>query len=358
MTPPPPPPNNRRPSKPGGKKAGAKPAGNRPQGPRARPGQPDAPETPDPTINRDELRERMKAAIHRTPKNQRPDAARPEQDRPGADFAPRPGPRPGKRPPLRIQTTTLWEYPSQHYDSQETGRAVGLTKATMQGDKDYAGATPSWVIWQLLQRYTRKGDRVLDPMCGSGTTLDVCTDLARKGVGFDLAPSRPDIAQADARELPVHDESIDFVFLDPPYSTHIDYSDDPRCIGKLDAGELPEGVRTRGPDEPPPQAGQAYYEAMEEVLAECHRALKPSRYLGLYVSDSFRKEKGRKGGLFMPIGFELFAIMRDYFRPVDIIAVVRHNQKLARGNWHKAAEEQNFFLRGFNYLFIMKKEDR
>jgi hypothetical protein len=26
------------------------------------------------------------------------------------------------------------------------------------------------------------------------------------------------------------------------------------------------------------------------------------------------------------------------------------------GNYHRAAEEGNFFLRGFNYLFIMKKE--
>jgi adenine-specific DNA-methyltransferase len=263
------------------------------------------------------------------------------------------GVRPGKRPPLRVFTTTLWEYPSQHYDSATSGGVVG---STMQGDKDYTGATPSWVIWQLLERYTRKGDRVLDPMCGSGTTIDVATDLGRVGMGFDLQPTRPEITRADARELPVENESVDFVFVDPPYSTHIDYSDDPRCIGKLDAGEQPTGGRTRGRDEPPVPMGQAYYEAMEEVIGECHRVLKNRRYFGLYVSDSFRKTKGVKGGTFMPIGFELFSIMRDYFKPVDIVAVVRHNAKLQRGNWHKAAEEQNFFLRGFNYLFVMKKE--
>ncbi|MEM1185062.1 MAG: DNA methyltransferase [Planctomycetota bacterium] len=268
----------------------------------------------------------------------------------------RPGPpvRPGKRPPLRVMTTTLWEYPSQHYDSES---GSGLVGSTMQGDKDYTGATPSWVIWQLLQRYTRKGDRVLDPMCGSGTTIDVANDLGRIGIGFDLAPSREDIEHADARELPQADGSVDFVFVDPPYSTHIDYSDDPRCIGKLDASEVVRSGQKRGPDEPPALMGEAYYEAMEEVIAECHRVLKNRRYFGLYVSDSFKKTKGKKGGTFMPIGFELFGIMRDYFKPVDMISVVRHNAKLQRGNWHKAAEEQNFFLRGFNYLFIMKKED-
>lgn len=270
--------------------------------------------------------------------------------RTGGESRGKPGPRfvrPGKRPPLRVFTTTLWEYPSQHYDSVKSGRAVGETPRTMQGDKEYAGATPSWVIWQLLTRYTRENDLVLDPMCGSGTMLDVCADLGRRGAGFDLAPSREDIQQADARKLPLGDASVDFVFVDPPYSTHIDYSDDPRCIGKLDAA--PDGE----------DGGRAYYQSMKQVIREIYRVLKPRRYMALYVSDSWRKRKGAPGegaGVFMPIGFELFSIMREAgFKPIDIVSVVRFNQKLARGNWHKAAEEGNFFLRGFNYLFIMKK---
>ncbi len=218
----------------------------------------------------------------------------------------------------------------------------------MQGDREYAGATPSWVIWQLLQRYTREGDVVVDPMCGSGTTLDVCADLKRNGIGFDLAPKREEIKQADARKLPLADGSADFVFVDPPYSTHVEYSDDPRCIGKLDASGI--------------DGGESYYKAMGGVIREIDRVLKPKRYVGLYVSDSWRKrERGDPGsgtGVFMPIGFELFSIMRDRagWKPVDIISVVRQNAKLDKGNWHKAAEEGNYFMRGFNYLFVMKKE--
>jgi DNA modification methylase len=233
------------------------------------------------------------------------------------------------KPPLSLMSTTLWEYPSQDYGREP------------HGDKDYVGATPAWVIWQLLQRYTRENDHVVDPFCGSGTTLDVARELKRAAVGFDLVPRREDIKQADARKLPLANASADFVFMDPPYSTHVDYSDDPRCIGKLDANPTLTDQRGQNP----------YYAAMAQVFAETNRILRDRRYLAVYVSDSFKK-----GQPFMPLGFELFSLLRQHFKPVDIIAVVRHNRTMKRNHWHTAAIEGNFFLRGFNYLLIFKKE--
>lgn len=232
------------------------------------------------------------------------------------------------KPPVTLQTTTLWEYPSQDY-----GRDP-------HGDKDYVGATPAWIIWNLLQRYTREKDIILDPMCGSGTMLDVARELGRNGVGFDLVPRRNDIKQADSRQIPLATESVDFVFVDPPYSTHVDYSDDPRCIGKLDASDAAMGKGNTN----------AYYTAIRQVFIECTRVLKKRRYMAVYVSDSFKK-----GRPFMPIGFDLFNLLRPLADPVDIIAVVRHNNKLGRSHWHSAAVEGNYYLRGFNYLMIFKK---
>lgn len=225
------------------------------------------------------------------------------------------------KPELEVQSTTLWEYPSQHYGGD------------VQGDQAYPGATPSHVIWNLVKRYTREGDLVVDPMCGSGTTLDVCRDLGRRVLGYDIEPYRSDVLRADARHLPLEDAKADFVFVDPPYSTHIRYSDNPDCIGKLDA-------RT-----------QEYYAAMEQVICEIHRILKDQRCMALYCCDSFRKKKP-----FSPIGFRLFAILERYFKPLDIIAVVRHNKTLLRRHYHTEAVKGNYFLRGFNYLFVMKKD--
>lgn len=227
-----------------------------------------------------------------------------------------------RRPPLRLQVTTLWDYPSQDYGQGQ------------QGIPGYKGATPSYIIWNLLQRYTQEKDLVVDPFAGSGTTLDVARDLNRRALGYDVHPARKDIFRVDARRLPPElTGKVDFVFMDPPYSTHLDYGPDPRDIGKLDA------------------AGGAYHRAMEQVFAEAHRILKPGRKMALYVCDSYVHGKA-----FHALGFELFARLQKHFAPVDIIAVVRHNKTLEMGNYRKAAEEQNFFLRGFNYLFVMRKD--
>lgn len=205
----------------------------------------------------------------------------------------------------------------------------------MQGDQRYVGATPSYIIWNLIQRYTQPNDLVVDPFCGSGTTIDVAKDTGRKSAGFDLNPYRPDITKADARSIPLGNSVAQLVFLDPPYGDHINYSDDPKCIGKLSAYD------------------PAYFREMDKAFRECARVLAPRGHLGLYVCDYYEKKHG-----FAPVGFGLLSSLATYLEIVDIVAVQRNNKALEKGNFHKAAEEQNFFLRGFNYLFIARKPER
>jgi len=228
----------------------------------------------------------------------------------------------GDKAPLRLQTTTLWHHPSQQYGDVRMGNPA------------YPGATPAYVIWNLLQRYTREDDLVVDPFCGGGTTLDVARSLERRALGYDVEPSRDDIFRADARKLPLEDGKADFVFMDPPYSTHITYDErEVQGLGELDAFE------------------PGYFEAFDAVFAEVERILRDRRYLALFVSDTFKKKRG-----FVGIGAHLFMQLERRFRPVDHIAVVRGNKKLGDSRFHKTAAEENFFLRGFNHLMIFKKE--
>ena len=225
-----------------------------------------------------------------------------------------------EKPPLRLQTTTLWEYPSQHYADE------------IQGDQRYVGATPSWVIWNVLQRYTQPNDLVVDPFCGSGTTLDVASDTGRRARGFDLSPARADVETGDARTLPLEAASTNLVFMDPPYGDHIHYSDDPKCIGKLSAYE------------------PAYVREMGRAIGEAHRVLCAGGVLALYCCDVWDARRG-----FAPVGLQLLAQIADRFDLIDVVCVVRHNRTLEMGNYHKAAAEQNFYLRGFSYLLLGRK---
>ena len=122
--------------------------------------------------------------------------------------------------------------------------------------------------------------------------------------------------------------------MDPPYSTHLEYSGREECIGELDAFT------------------PAYFEAMDQVFGEAERILRDRRFIAVYCSDSFKKKRG-----FASLGATFFALLERRFRPVDHIAVVRGNRKLEQPNFHKAAAEENFFLRGFNHLLIFKKEN-
>jgi DNA modification methylase len=224
------------------------------------------------------------------------------------------------KPPIELQSTTLWSYPSQHY------------KEGVHGNADYKGATPSWVIWNLLQRYTKEGQVVVDPMCGSGTTLDVCRDLDRQGIGFDLQPHHPEVQEGDARKLPLQADSADFLFVDPPYGKNLRYSGQKKCIGELDARNT------------------AYFEAMGKVFEEGWRVLKPGAFGAVYACDIWKR------GAFVGLGSQFFFMLSQIFNVVDHIAVIRGNKDLVDPRYRQAAEDTNFFLRGFNHLVVFQKE--
>ena len=219
----------------------------------------------------------------------------------------------------RLESTTLWDYPRQSY-----GR-------TPKGSNKYAGVTPAFVIYNMVKRYTEPGDLVLDPMAGSGTTIDVCREEGRRCMAYDISPTKPDIVQNDARRIPLEDESVDMVFIDSPYGDNIDYNDQPGNIGRISA------------------EADEFYEALDRVMAEVYRVLKPGKTLGWLIGDQWVKKK------FTPVGFRVYEQLCRHFETVDVICVARRSQTSNTGIWHNRALRFNFYLRGFKYLFIMRK---
>lgn len=223
-----------------------------------------------------------------------------------------------------FETTTLWDYPRQSYGKKP------------KGDYKFQGVTPAFIIWNMVQRYTKPGDLVVDPMAGSGTTIDVCKEEGREVIGYDINPKHPDVIKNDSRKIPLQDNSVDMVFIDSPYGDNVRYSDDPRDIGHISA-EDPK-----------------FYKELEKTAQEIYRILKPGKVMGWLIGDQWVKKK------FTPVGFEIYEMLTENvkFEPIDIISVIRRGQSSHTGVWHYRAKKWNFFLRGFKYLLLMRKPVR
>jgi len=219
----------------------------------------------------------------------------------------------------QLEATTLWDYPRQSYG------------ATPKGNNKYAGVTPAFIIYNLVKRYTEPNDLVVDPMAGSGTTLDVCKEEGRRCIAYDIVPASPSVIPNDARKIPLSDESVDMVFIDSPYGDNIAYNTHEKNIGMISA-ETDE-----------------FYQELDKVMSESFRILKPGKVLGWLIGDQWVKKK------FTPVGFNVYQGLSKYFETLDVICVARRSQTSNTGIWYNRALRFNFYLRGFKYLFIMRK---
>ncbi len=157
---------------------------------------------------------------------------------------------------------------------------------------------------------------------------------AGKKVGEALSstlPTRKDIIQNDARKIPLPDNSVDMIFIDSPYGDNIRYNEHPDDIGKISSET------------------ETFYYELEKVMEEGHRILKPGKVIGWLIGDQWVRKK------FTPVGFKIYQSLCKYFDTVDIICVVRRGQTSNTGIWYNRAIRFNFYLRGFKYLFIMRK---
>lgn len=220
-----------------------------------------------------------------------------------------------------IDATTLWDFPRQSY---------GITK---KGDNKYSGVTPALVIFNLIWRYTEIGDLVVDPMCGSGTTIDVCSEEKREVLGLDICPpvSRKDEIQSDARSIPLRDACAEMVFIDSPYGDNIKYNEKLGCLCNISSEK----------DE--------FYDELEKIMVESHRILKEGQIIAWLIGDQWLKNE------FTPVGLKVYDRLKKHFKPIEIICVSRRGQSSNTRVWYNRARRNNFFLRGFKYLIIARK---
>jgi DNA modification methylase len=89
--------------------------------------------------------------------------------------------RPQAHQPLPL---SVWPTAQQPAATQRAGRYLQASTAHP------AKMLPA-IARHAIQRYSKPGDLVLDPMCGIGTTLVEAVHLGRHAVGVELEPRWP-----------------------------------------------------------------------------------------------------------------------------------------------------------------------
>jgi len=151
------------------------------------------------------------------------------------------------------------------------------------GDRDFHGNCSPQIVEQCIWRLTEEGNLVIDPMAGSGTTLDVCNLFNRKCIAYDLNPreNRRDIIQNDSRKIPLEDESVDMIFIHPPYWDMVSYTEAKEENSRADLS------RAKSLDE--------FVDMLREVFGECFRVLKKGKFMCALLGDKI------KDGRYIPI---------------------------------------------------------
>lgn len=221
--------------------------------------------------------------------------------------------------------------------------------ATHKLNAKYRENWSPYVVRNLILRYTKEGDWILDAFVGSGTTLIKAKLLNRNAIGVDVnlnsimmcidrlnfsykeSKSIIKLYVGDARRLNlINDETIDFICTHPPYLDVIKYSEEPDDLSNI--SDI-----------------NKFLNEIEKVASEFYRVLKKNKLCAIMVGD-IRKRKRH-----IPLAYKtLERFFKSGFILREDIIKIQHNMK-ATPLWRNRASKDGFLLLGYEHIFVLEK---
>ncbi len=237
---------------------------------------------------------------------------------------------------FELECTSVWAFPR---------RGSWATHAS-----DWRGNWSPEVARNLILRYSKEGDVLLDSMIGGGTTAIEAKILNRNIIYSDvneaaLARTKKSLDfkvenkswqrgfKWDSRNLSkIKDSTIDFVLTHPPYVDIIKYSE----------GKLVEDLSNIHDIE-------AFCDEMEKVAKEFYRVLKPGKFCAILMGDTRRQK------MYQPLAYKVMDrfLKSGLLLKEDIIK--RQFNCKATGIWVNKSKESNFLLIMHEHIFVFQK---
>ncbi|MEA1987210.1 MAG: DNA methyltransferase [Candidatus Marinimicrobia bacterium] len=213
---------------------------------------------------------------------------------------------------------------------------------------------------QFLRRFTKKGEWVLDPFVGSGTTLIEAKRLGRNGIGIDVQKKAIELTkenlkkdssknqvnikliEADSIKLDykkilneVGIQSVQLIILHPPYWDIIKFSDNKNDLSN--AKSIDEFLKLIG-----------------KLIDRTFSILDKGRYLAIVISDKY------ENGEWIPLGFyTMQEIMKRGYKLKSTIVknfedtTAKRNQKSL---WKYRSLVGGFYIFKHEYIFLFQKK--
>lgn len=269
-----------------------------------------------------------------------------------------------KKPPALAYTDidlTRW----RDYDHVETGSLWQFdSRQKSNGHQlDYHGNCVPQILTQLLTRYTKAGETILDLFLGSGTSAIEAVNLGRRAVGVELKHDMADYVrgklgeQGKSREVRVirgdsgsvktaapirralkelsGREAADFVFLHPPYADIIRFSELAEDLSNVNSTE-------------------EFLAMWDAVCHQAWEALAPGRFAAVVIGDKYADSE------LIPLGFLCMAGMnRQGFKTKSIIVKNITGNEKAKGKtanlWRYRALAGGFYIFKHEYVIVFQK---